>query len=612
MRAELAPYAVDPFGPSANPSAYVACEASERARGILEHSLDEGRVAALMGPPGHGKTLLLHLLGGREEDRARVAYVPFCTLAFDELCTVVLNAIGVARQGPARDALAAVTRELAPRGGVVILVDDAHAMSEACAAALAALYEELGGALRIALAAVQGPAAQRVFGAFGSRIDVVLLAGGMSGRESRRYVEMRLAYGGARPEIVAAFDEATIDALHRASQGVPRRLNQAAEDIVRRATRSDLPRLRQVAAGVVAKPAAAPRATPATPEIAPPPKPPEIARALERAERAPTAPVPRRIEAPAPPAPVPQRSEAPAPPAPAPTPERRVSRPAAAPVVPERRRAPQRPPMVPRSPRPGPAPDSEDDRGILLPEIFGRDAGEPSGEYRIVRGTAVPSTPPRGAAPATPRRPGVPESVLVARAPEPTAERRREIPMPSAYADRVPRPGRQSAIPIRAIGVAGFALGVAISMTWIVGSEPDVPRMVEENENPPSAVNPPAKRAQKRKPAPAAPVAPPARAPSEPAAPIAREVPAPAPAAPPAPAVSRAPEAAAARVRVLVSINATPWAVVRVDGREVGETPLAGISLEAGRHVFEARMPDGTTREQTVEISAQRRAVVFR
>jgi type II secretory pathway predicted ATPase ExeA len=592
MRAEVVPYAVDPFGPSANPSAYVACEASERARGILERSLDEGRVAALIGPPGHGKTLLLRLLGGREEDRARVAYVPFCTLEFDELCALVLNAIGVARPGPPRDALAAVTRELAPRGGVVILVDDAHAMSDACATALAALYEELGGALRIALAAVQGVAGQRVVRAFGSKIDVVLLAGGMTGRESRRYVEMRLAYGGAQPEIVAAFDEATIDALHRASQGVPRRLNQVAEDIVRRATRSELPRLREIAAarGVAAS-AARPVAA--------------VALELPLEKDAPLQmPVPPAVVAPAAPA-------LPAPPAVTAVPigsaaTERTGLPAPAPPAarpPARHESGRRP--APRLPRPA-APASAsperpgDDRGILLPEIFDREPGEPAGEYRIVRGTPV--TENRGVAPATPRRQSgvVPSSVHVViddePGPRPAPARHREIPMPSAYADRVPRPSRPPGPPIRAIGVAGFVLGVAGAMAWILGSESSPPRALPPAPKPPAIApaKPPAAQIQKHNRAAAAP---PARAPEA----RVPEVPAPAPVAPiPAPAA-----------RVLVSINATPWASVRIDGREVGETPLAGIPLEAGRHVFEARMPDGTMREQTVDVSAQRRTVVF-
>jgi type II secretory pathway predicted ATPase ExeA len=402
VSADLAPYALDPFGPSANPSAYVACEASERVRLLLERSLDEGRIAAVMGPPGHGKTLLLRLIGGREEDRARVAYVPFSTLEIDELCTVVLNAIGVSRPGTPRDVLAAVTRELAPRGGVVILVDDAHALPESCASALAALYEELGGALRIALAAVQGPAAERVFRSFGDAIDIVMLTSGLTGRESRRYVEMRLAYGGARPELVAAFDEATVDALHRASQGVPRCLNQAAEDVVRRAMRSSLPRLRELTEPSAPEPKAAPARAPAARSIEPailelararavppPPTPPSERRSERRAESVPVAEAPP-VAAPAPVAAKPV-------PAPAPPPPVRPPPPGVPIPIP-----------IARPPAPPPAHEDpvDDGRGILLPEIFDRVPGEPAGEYRFVRGSPQPH--------ASVPQPGKRDSVLIA------------------------------------------------------------------------------------------------------------------------------------------------------------------------------------------------------
>jgi type II secretory pathway predicted ATPase ExeA len=594
VSAEFAPYALDPFGPSANPSAYVACQASERARLLLERSLDEGRVAAVMGPPGHGKTLLLRLIGGREEDRARVAYVPFSTLEFDDLCTVVLNAIGVSRPGAPREVLAAVTRELAPRGGVVILVDDAHALPDACATALAALYEELGGALRIALAAVQGPAAQRVFRAFGSAIDIVLLASGMTGRESRRYVEMRLAYGGARPELVAAFDEATVDALHRASQGVPRCLNQAAEDVVRRATRSSLPRLRELSEPPAPAAKAAPTRAPSPRSVDP--------AILEAA---------RMRAVPPPPSPPPERRAASAPTAAVPPP------PAASP--PERPPLPRTPIPVPIArPQPVPPPqgdEADDGRGILLPEIFDRVPGEPAGEYRFVRGTphaAAPGTTvSRGPEPASAHhRTGIPESVLIAAAPAvaPTkiaaappaaqapARRRGEVPMPSAYADRVPKPGTPpaSGLPIRLIGVTGFALGVGISLVFMLGRNPQPLRLVPD-AGPTAAAPSPAPDVVAAPPAPDAAVAPPGPT---------AAAPTPAPAAPPVPAP-------AARARVAVSINATPWAIVRVDGKEIGETPLAGVELEAGRHVFQARMPDGTTREQTIDVSPRRATVVF-
>ncbi len=555
-----APYALDPFGPSANPGAYVACEASERARAILERSLDQSRVAAVMGPPGYGKTLLLRLIGGREEERARVAYVAFSKVEIDELCALVLAEIGVARSGPPREVLRAAALELAPRGGLVILIDDANALSDTCARELAALYQELGGALRLALAAVQGAAAQRVFHAFGSAIDVVLLSGGMSGREARRYVETRLAYGGARPELVAEFDDATIDRLHRASQGIPRRLNQAAEDIVRRTTRTTLPRLRRIAERALP---AAPEPPAAAPVPEPEPAPPST---LVRA-------VPPLVHAVPPPAPA-----KPAPPAAEPIAVPEPVRAAAAPVRP-----------APKTPLP---PDDDEDRGILLPE-FHRPPIKPEEERAAHKATS------RGIAPESMRRRGPgPETVLVATPGVPAApaasaaQRRSDVPRPSMYSGLPPKPEETPRLPIRLIGVTGFALGVAISMMWMMGRQRPEPYLLAPTPAPPAATAPAPK--QVAKPAPKR-VAPKPNAARREAAP-----------APPAPTV-----ASLAPARVAVSVNATPWAIIRIDGREVGETPLAGIELEPGPHVFQARMPDGTTREQVIDVDVHRTAVVF-
>jgi type II secretory pathway predicted ATPase ExeA len=590
VSADLSPYALDPFGPSANPSAYVACEASERARATLERALDEGRVAAIAGPPGVGKTLLLRLLCGREQERSRAAYVPFCTLEVDELFAYVMNELGIKRPGAPRETLLAAARELAPRGGIAILIDDASSLSDDCARALAALYADAAGAVRIALAAVDGPGAQRVFQAFGDRIDVVHFAGSLSGREARRYVEMRLAYGGARPELMAAFDEATIEALHRASQGVPRRLNQAAQDVVRRATRTPLPRLR-----------------PVPPPAAPAPKPaiaPEPERAPEPAiAAAPPAPAP---PAPAPAPPKPESVEAPLPGSVA-QPVPPSTRPVLSRLAPRTPIAPPRvaPPPAARAPEPPPAlpdPDEDDpaeDRGILLPGIFDRVPGEPAGEYRMVRGEPlVPSSGRPFYRHIGNDPPHARQSVLVAPPPE-FGRRRSDVPLATLPAHPVePAPIPEPRLPIRLIGVAGFMIGVGLATTyWVLTRVPDVPQVRVTKFAQPTAPEVPAV------PAPA-PAEPPAAAPAPPPA---REETAArsAPAAPAPAAAATAPRA------VAVSINATPWAVVRIDGREVGETPLAGIALEPGPHVFEARMPDGSTREQTVEVSEERVTVVF-
>ena len=52
----------------------------------------------------------------------------------------------------------------------------------------------------------------------------------------------------------------------------------------------------------------------------------------------------------------------------------------------------------------------------------------------------------------------------------------------------------------------------------------------------------------------------------------------------------------------LVSLNATPWAEVIIDGRLVGETPIANLSLPAGQHVIVFRHPQLGERRQTIVV----------
>ena len=62
---------------------------------------------------------------------------------------------------------------------------------------------------------------------------------------------------------------------------------------------------------------------------------------------------------------------------------------------------------------------------------------------------------------------------------------------------------------------------------------------------------------------------------------------------------------------IRVSINATPWARIFVDGEDVGVTPLAGVELEVGARRFEARFPDGTVMERVQTVGPVNRWVVF-
>jgi hypothetical protein len=72
------------------------------------------------------------------------------------------------------------------------------------------------------------------------------------------------------------------------------------------------------------------------------------------------------------------------------------------------------------------------------------------------------------------------------------------------------------------------------------------------------------------------------------------------------------PEAVPATPEIIrIGIDAVPWALIYVDGFELGETPIDDIGIPAGEHTFRAQRPDGSVREKTVTIDASNRRVVF-
>jgi hypothetical protein len=54
-----------------------------------------------------------------------------------------------------------------------------------------------------------------------------------------------------------------------------------------------------------------------------------------------------------------------------------------------------------------------------------------------------------------------------------------------------------------------------------------------------------------------------------------------------------------------LSVNAVPWAYVEIDGRSVGITPLAKLSLPIGSHEIVLKNPFRGERRQTVTVTAR-------
>lgn len=79
---------------------------------------------------------------------------------------------------------------------------------------------------------------------------------------------------------------------------------------------------------------------------------------------------------------------------------------------------------------------------------------------------------------------------------------------------------------------------------------------------------------------------------------------------PPPPAPEPAPAGAGAD-RVAVRITAPQGAVIEIDGRRAGVSPVEGISLPSGSYRFVARLPDGQVMQRTVSVTPASGEVVF-
>jgi hypothetical protein len=62
---------------------------------------------------------------------------------------------------------------------------------------------------------------------------------------------------------------------------------------------------------------------------------------------------------------------------------------------------------------------------------------------------------------------------------------------------------------------------------------------------------------------------------------------------------------------VSVNINADPWAKIWIDGREVGDTPLADVPLAIGEHRFRVVFEKGRVVERTIDVDREQRFISF-
>ena len=223
---------MDPFGVTCDTRLYVPRLGTEAALAALLEGFAHGRaVSVLSGPPGLGKTMVLHVLAARVAT-ARCLHLPYAALGIEELAHWALALLGeAARPERATNALAATAlRE--PNAPLVLLVDDASALPAPTARALRELVDALGGALRVIAAVVDDSRASAAIAALGEGVLNVRLRHALAAREVHAYVRGRIASAGASDAGARLGDE-QIDWLAAESAGVPRIVNALATGLLR-------------------------------------------------------------------------------------------------------------------------------------------------------------------------------------------------------------------------------------------------------------------------------------------------------------------------------------------------------------------------------------------
>ena len=219
---------IDPFPDAPDPTLYVSREASDLALArLLACARRPDSPAALLAPPGLGKTLLLHTLA-RLLPELSCVYVPNPSLSPAELCGWSLGRLGSPTWNDPIPVLAAYAAHRAQQGGALLwLVDDAHSLPEETARWLGNALAGSRGALRLVAAALDDEERIKNLDALGPLVRIEALARPMSAAETRSYVETRLERTGLAAETRERCDEGVVQWVHETAGGVPREVGDS-------------------------------------------------------------------------------------------------------------------------------------------------------------------------------------------------------------------------------------------------------------------------------------------------------------------------------------------------------------------------------------------------
>ncbi len=229
-----------PFNAAPIAKRYCAVGPIEAARASLTRSIERAEgIGLLIGPAGTGKTLLCQVLADQFRGRFAVAH-----LASGRLCTrrhlfqTILHELGLPYRGLEEGEMGLALADFATNSqphsqGILLIVDEAHTLP-------ARLLDEArlltniarGGESRVRLvlsasAALEERLANPKMESFNQRIATRCYLQSLAHDETLNYI--RGAIGGVNGDWRSVFTENALNAVHRATDGIPRLINQVCD-----------------------------------------------------------------------------------------------------------------------------------------------------------------------------------------------------------------------------------------------------------------------------------------------------------------------------------------------------------------------------------------------
>jgi type II secretory pathway predicted ATPase ExeA len=229
-----------PFAPTPRAAAYFPAAGIENARQTLARLIERGEGPGLVtGPPGVGKTLLCQVLA--EQFRERFAVVVLSGARLKTL-RAMLQAILYELRLPYRGVSEGELRltlldylEPKPGGseGLLLVVDEAHTLpfrlldEVRLMTNLVREGEPRVRAILAGAAVLEERFASQKLDSFSQRLAGRCYLGPLDGAETAQYVRSQLAAAGG--EAARLVDEAALRSIYRATDGIPRLVNQVCD-----------------------------------------------------------------------------------------------------------------------------------------------------------------------------------------------------------------------------------------------------------------------------------------------------------------------------------------------------------------------------------------------